>query len=91
MTLHQIVVDCGKERLRDYNRLMMYNNFKNPFEMDEEDTIIKLDPVQGNQEQQIAFNPYIQDSNAGSTDNTSRVESESSMFNALDETLKQAG
>ena len=70
--------------------MTMNNNFKNPFDMDEEDTIIKLDPVQGTQVQQLPFNPYKQEVNTGSTD-ASRVESEGSMFNALDETVKQPG
>lgn len=68
----------------------MYNNFKNPFEIDDEDTIIKLDPVQGAQEQPLPFNPYKQEANVVTTD-SSRVESENSMFNALDDSLKQPG
>lgn len=70
--------------------MRMYNNFKNPFEIDDEDTIIKLDPVQGAQEQPLPFNPYKQEVNVGTTD-SSRVESENSMFNALDDSLKQPG
>lgn len=58
--------------------------------MDEEDTIIKLDSVQGTKEQPLPFNPYKPEVNIGTTD-SSRVESESSMFNALDDSLKQAG
>lgn len=39
----------------------MNTNFKNPFELDEEDTIISLDPIprenQSISNQQIGFNP----------------------------------
>lgn len=74
----------------------MDNNFKNPFELDEEDTMIKLDsnpsstPTINNQ---IGFNPATQTNFFGQSSpnppNTAGVK-DGSMFDLLDPPTSQA-
>jgi hypothetical protein len=69
----------------------MDNNFKNPFELDEEDTIISLDPApranQSINNQQIGFNPTVitsPQSNLPTNPTNTSASSNGSMFDLLD-------
>jgi hypothetical protein len=73
----------------------MYNSFKHPFDADEDDTIITLDPFPAASplsDQAIAFNAHNQEATARYFSNNpapSASSSENSMFNPLDPNLSQ--